>query len=198
MADWRLDQKTEETPQSTDLSMLVRGTSVFKTTFQKIKEFVIGTTSMGTTATDVTGAVKEINDKVGIIDVENDGDIASQLNDLTNNKQDKLEDSGWLDLPLQNGTALAGNSPKYRKIDNRVFLRGCANNLTLNSVIGVLPAGFRPAIGAHIFLAPYTSNSSNFAKLGISTNGEINFSGTNSDITNDSTISLVGISFIVN
>lgn len=85
MADWRLDQKTEETPQGTDLSLLVRGTSVFKTTFQKIKDFIIGTTSMGTEATDVTGAIKEVNDKVGDINVENDGDVASQLNAMTNN-----------------------------------------------------------------------------------------------------------------
>ena len=62
--DWRLDQKTEETPQDTDLALMVRGINTFKTTFKKIKEFIIGTEDMGTTATDVTGAVKEINDKV--------------------------------------------------------------------------------------------------------------------------------------
>lgn len=82
MADWRLDQKTEETPQNSDLSMLVRGTSVFKTTFQKIKEFIIGTTSMGTTATDVTGAVKELNDKIG--SEEKEGSIIASLNDMKN------------------------------------------------------------------------------------------------------------------
>ncbi len=64
MADWRLDQKTEETPQGTDLSLLVRGSSVFKTTFQKIKDFVIGTNVMGTEAEDVTGAVAELKGKI--------------------------------------------------------------------------------------------------------------------------------------
>ena len=88
MADWRLDQKTEETPQGTDLSLLVRGTSVFKTTFQKIKEFIIGTTVMGTTATDVTGAVKELNDKIG--SEEKEGSIISQLNDITKTYDDLI------------------------------------------------------------------------------------------------------------
>lgn len=87
MADWRLDQKTEETPQDSDLSMLVRGTSVFKTTFQKVKEFIIGTTNMGTTATNVTGAVKELNDKIG--SEEKEGSIIASLNSLMNNKADK-------------------------------------------------------------------------------------------------------------
>ena len=45
---------------------------------------------MGTTATNVTGAVKEINDKVGGIDVENNGDIATQLNAKANKNTEEL------------------------------------------------------------------------------------------------------------
>ena len=61
-----------------------------KSTLQKIKEFIIGTVVMGTTATNVTGAVKEINDKVGGIDVENNGDIATQLNAKANKNTEEL------------------------------------------------------------------------------------------------------------
>lgn len=65
-----------------ELAYIAQNGKTRKSTLQKIKEFIIGTTTMGTSATDITGAVKEINDKVGEIDVENDGDIATQLNDM--------------------------------------------------------------------------------------------------------------------
>lgn len=60
MADWRLDQRTEETPVESDITILSRGTSTFKTTFKKIKDFIIGTTTLTTTDTTVTGAIEEV------------------------------------------------------------------------------------------------------------------------------------------
>lgn len=76
----------ENALDGTEPVYIAQGGKTRKTLLSKIKEFIIGTTTMGTTSTDVTGAVKEINDKVGTIDVENDGDIASQLNDCVNLK----------------------------------------------------------------------------------------------------------------
>ncbi|CAG9702579.1 hypothetical protein CNEO_170038 [Clostridium neonatale] len=77
MADWRLDQRTEETPVESDITILSRGTSTFKTTFKKIKDFIIGTTTLTTTDTTVTGAIEEVK---GIAD-----NNTTQLNDLTQN-----------------------------------------------------------------------------------------------------------------
>ena len=48
-----------------ELAYIAQNGKTRKSTLQKIKEFIIGTTTMGTSATDITGAVKEINDKVG-------------------------------------------------------------------------------------------------------------------------------------
>lgn len=62
MADWRLDQRTEETPTESDITILSRGNSTFKTTFKKIKEFIIGTTALTTTDTTVTGAIEEVKE----------------------------------------------------------------------------------------------------------------------------------------
>ena len=76
MADWRLDQRTEETPVESDITILSRGTSTFKTTFKKIKDFIIGTTTLTTTDTTVTGAIEEVK---GIAD-----NNTTQLNDLAN------------------------------------------------------------------------------------------------------------------
>lgn len=52
------------------------------TLLSKIKDFIIGTNTMGTTATDVTGAVKELNDKIG--SVEKEGSVIAHLNEKAN------------------------------------------------------------------------------------------------------------------
>lgn len=74
-----------------ELAYIAQNGKTRKSTLQKIKEFIIGTVAMGTTATNVTGAVKEINDKVGEIDVENNGDVATQLKEIMNNKYCKAK-----------------------------------------------------------------------------------------------------------
>ena len=61
---------------------IAQGGKTRKTLLQKIKEFVIGTNTMGTTATDVTGAVKELNDKIG--STEKEGSVIAQMNENTN------------------------------------------------------------------------------------------------------------------
>lgn len=86
---WFLKDKTTVDPTLTDNIIVGQENgndfTIKKTTLQKIKELLLGTTVMGTTADTVTGAVKEINNKIGTIDIENDGDIAAQLNALAQN-----------------------------------------------------------------------------------------------------------------
>lgn len=85
MADWRLDQRTEETPVESDITILSRGTSTFKTTFKKIKDFIIGTTTLTTTDTTVTGAIEEVK---GIAD-NNTTQLNENVNNITSIKSDK-------------------------------------------------------------------------------------------------------------
>lgn len=66
-----------------ELTYIAQNGKTRKSTLQKIKEFIIGTVAMGTTATNVTGAVKEINDKIG--SEEKEGSIISSLNENTQN-----------------------------------------------------------------------------------------------------------------
>lgn len=83
-----------------------------KTTLQKIKEFIIGVTTMGTTATDVTGAVKELNDKIG--SDEKEGSIIAQLNEMMNNFKSE-------NITLLNGWTLKSGELKIIKIGNACF-----------------------------------------------------------------------------
>lgn len=102
MADWRLDQRTEETPVESDITILSRGTSTFKTTFKKIKDFIIGTTTLTTTDTTVTGAIEEVK---GIAD-----NNTTQLNDFT-----KLST-----LSLNEAQAIASNTETTLLLNNLV------------------------------------------------------------------------------
>lgn len=69
---------------------IAQGGKTRKTLLQKIKEFVIGTTTMGTTATDITGAIAEhtsqLNEKANLSDVKiftSLSDIGLTMNDMT-------------------------------------------------------------------------------------------------------------------
>lgn len=89
----------------------------------------------------------------------------------------KMKDSGWKNLSLATGVVAysAAQVPQYRKIGNVVYLRGACKGFTANdTVIAVLPAGFRPPV-LHSF--PQNTSKSNdvpmFARWSIKTNGEI-------------------------
>lgn len=60
---------------------------------------------------------------------------------------DDVSDTGWINLSLLNSvTAFASYTPQYRKIGKLVFIRGSVSNITTaNTIIAVLPSGFRPS-----------------------------------------------------
>lgn len=68
---------------------IAQGGKTRKTLLQKIKEFIIGTTTMGTTATDITGAIAE---------------HTSQLNDIAKNINGWIVYNDITELGLVSGT----------------------------------------------------------------------------------------------
>lgn len=150
---------------------IAQGGKTRKTLLQKIKEFVIGTTVMGTTATDVTGAVKELNTKVGNIDVENDGDVASQLNDLTK----VITDEGMYKPELLNGwTKYDGVNDRQLKVwkepNGVVHLQGILKGTEGTTVpgetcvVGRLPVQYRPK---HTLNFIVICGNTNFGRISI-------------------------------
>ncbi|KGL44477.1 hypothetical protein EP56_07705 [Listeriaceae bacterium FSL A5-0209] len=57
----------------------------------------------------------------------------------------KFLDSGWIDLPLKTNYSAGTAKPQYRKIGNRVILRGLVNRVagTPAGAFSTLPVGFR-------------------------------------------------------
>lgn len=57
----------------------------------------------------------------------------------------KFADSGWLPLPLKTNYSAGASVPQYRKIGNRVMLRGLVNRVAGTAAVAfsTLPAGYR-------------------------------------------------------
>lgn len=237
---------------------IAQGGKTRKTLLQKIKEFVIGTATMGTTANDITGAIAEhtsqLNDitNSGYFDISKDAkgahyktikengfyrnvtgtpttgtggvllvisntdkwSVAYKWLSISNTviteynackdgdnyeewKEISTNDTGWINLPLSSGIVVdSGLTPQYRKIGNRVFIRGSVKNiLNGNSVIGTLPVGFRPVLQNHHY-ATFT-NTNACASFNISTDGRIIYQGNSTNTFNAEWFVVITNNFII-
>lgn len=106
-------------------------------------------------------------------------------------------DSGWLNLPLGSGIIVDGGlTPQYRKIGNRVFIRGSVKNIVAgNTVIGTLPVGFRPVLQNHHY-ATFT-NTNACASFNISTDGRIIYQGNSTNTFNEEWFVVITNNFII-
>lgn len=120
-----------------------------------------------------------------------DGDNYEEWKEISTN------DTGWLNLPLSSGVVVdSGLTPQYRKIGNRVFIRGSVKNiLNGNSVIGTLPVGFRPVLQNHHY-ATFT-NTNACASFNISTDGRIIYQGNSTNTFNAEWFVVITNNFII-
>lgn len=83
-------------------------------------------------------------------------------------------DSGWIDLPLASGIYAHNASAfpcKYRKIGNKVYVRGCVKGFTdAEKVVAILPEGFRPVSSYYMQKATDGGKTDTF---NVRANGEI-------------------------
>lgn len=88
-------------------------------------------------------------------------------------------DSGWIDLSLATGITAhsVANFPcQYRKIGNKVYVRGCVVGVTtMDTVVATLPEGFRPSKS---FYNTTATNAGKTDTFNVRTNGEIKLVGT--------------------
>lgn len=91
--------------------------------------------------------------------------------------QSASDDSGWIDLPLASGIlAYSDNArPRYKKIGNKVIIKGAIKNVLASGVIATLPTGYRPVRTGHSYVQNTTtaSNSAKVSRIAIQTNGDI-------------------------
>jgi len=97
------------------------------------------------------------------------------------------QDTGWTNLSLVSGVSSYSTvqTPKYRKIGNKVYLYGAVKGITsLPRVIGTLPEGFRPQKSMS-----YVQNTSaqdsypHFVRIQIKADGDIEIQFTTNDIS---------------
>lgn len=90
---------------------------------------------------------------------------------------DMTADTGWKTLPLASGITPNSDSviPQYRKIGEAVYIRGGVKGIVNdNTLIGTLPAGYRPTRVFH-FLQNKTAsgNMPMIARFKVETDGDI-------------------------
>lgn len=100
-------------------------------------------------------------------------------------------DSGWIDLPLAEGTT-NGRRLQFRNLNGRIQMRGSFQQLASSKIIGTLPVGFRPTYRSYF---PVCVNSDLYNTIAIETNGTISSFRPASDIGNY-TVDLDVISFL--
>lgn len=106
-----------------------------------------------------------------------DGLSANMGRVLNETKQDKVEDSGWLTLPLLNGAVAYSEAqkPQYRKIGNVVYMRGVFKGVTTTPVtIAQLPEGYRPAMKVII---PQLATGMRIDRMEYNTDGTVAYTG---------------------
>lgn len=110
--------------------------------------------------------------------------------------EEKITDTGWATLPLENGAVAynAAQIPQYRKIGNNVYVRGVFKGIFATGTVARLPEGFRPSQRLIINL-PRTGYT--VTRFEIETNGEIKFTGSSDGITTNTWFSFSDTSFFI-
>lgn len=144
----------------------------------------------------------QVNDIVRAIVLDNGqqyyimNNINTNINESTiYNINEKIQDSGWIDLPLAEGITVgeARKVAQYRKIGKIVYLQGDIAGVTGNgTLIGTLPIGFRPEITQYM-LQPRSGTA--YWRMRIDPDGSI-YHQYASDGTYNSSWSEIGCSFI--
>lgn len=99
--------------------------------------------------TAIAGNTTAINNNAAAIAACNTSisEIEVDITAINDEISDITTDSGWLDMTLAEGWTFpyATDKPQYRKIGNRVYLRGLINGAnTAGMTIATLPEGYRP------------------------------------------------------
>lgn len=93
------------------------------------------------------------------------------------------QNTPWTNLTLQGGAKTYSTTtiPQYKKKGGVVYLKGAITGLTAaNTIIGTLPANFRPRGTSHNYAMPTTGTQ--FARWAVNTDGTIELEGVNTTI----------------
>ena len=102
--------------------------------------------------------------------------VATLLQQLNNRIAALANDSGWINLTLQNGAAQnnANKTPAIRCVGNRVYLRGEVYNVSIGTAFATVPAAYIPAKSHLYTVCAYNGTSvQSVVLLEINTSGQI-------------------------
>ncbi|NFA44537.1 hypothetical protein EXM65_18780 [Clostridium botulinum] len=122
--------------------------------------------------------------------------IPSALGGLTKVVDKLVDDTGWIDLPLESGITIdSGLTPRYRKVNNQVFVDGSVKGIdSKNKVVGILPVGFRPT--SNHYYSGFTNGFSPTA-MTLASNGNISVQGNYGDQYTINNFAIICTNFMI-
>lgn len=107
------------------------------------------TSEIDTTLTNINDSISNLNtnlsEEIGDLDnltTTNKSNVVSAANEINA----KLDDTGWINIPLASGVTGGSTTPQYRKIGKIVFIKGfyVFTKAAASKALATLPEGFRP------------------------------------------------------
>lgn len=140
----------------------------------------IGNTAMGTTATTITGAIKEHETDIGSMSLNTTAtDLTGAINEHEADISELNGNSGIQNITLRNATP-GGNTSFYYKKSNVVtfFIDLTPSTSGTSLTVATLPAGFRPPAVIRYTLTPVVHDSTDTIGTAfalVNNNGDIQF-----------------------
>jgi hypothetical protein len=139
-------------------------------------------------------------------DLPDAADIIAELTqtvaDLTGKVTALEADTGWLDIPWENGVSSNANwTARLRRVGKSIFLRGLCTGITANELqVATIPEGFRPTMGGHAYASFCSSNTgmnTRAARMFINTDGGVIFRSTGNAVPASSDVVTISTSWLI-
>ncbi len=120
----------------------------------------------------VTHDVPDLGDNVAA--------LLTQVTELTARIQELEADTGWIDIPWENGVSSNANwTARLRRVGKSIYLRGLCTGITAEELqVATIPEGYRPTMGGHAYASFCSSNTgtnTRAARMFINTDGGVIF-----------------------
>lgn len=107
-------------------------------------------------------------------------DMAQTITDLSARVTELEADTGWIDIPWENGVSSNVNwTARLRRVGKSIYLRGLCTGITANELqVATIPVGYRPTMGGHAYASFCSSNqgtNTRAARMFINTDGGVVF-----------------------
>lgn len=133
---------------------------------------------------------------------DGEADLVQTVADLSSDVRALEADTGWLDIPWENGVSSNVNwTARLRRVGKSIYLRGLCTGITANELqVCTIPEGFRPTMGGHAYASFCSSNTgtnTRAARMFINTDGGVVFRSSGNAVPASSDVVAITTSWLI-